>query len=174
MSDVARSCSVVIRDAVEADLPAFVAIYNEAMHNSTVTWDERETTVEARLEWLRQRRAMELPVLAAVDAGGTVLGYSSLSPFRPWTGYRFTAEHGIYLAVEARGLGLGSRLMVAMLDRARARGLHCIVACMDSTSERSLRLHAAHGFQRVAFIPQCGFKFGTWRDLVIMQRLLEG
>jgi phosphinothricin acetyltransferase len=164
---------IAIRDATEGDLPAIVAIYNAYVRTTTVTWDEADTTLEGRQAWLRQRRELALPVLVAADAAGRVLGYASLSPFRPWSGYRHAAEHGIYLQPDACGRGLGRRLLYATLGRARARGLHCIVACMDATSEASLRLHAACGFARVAHMPQVGRKFGEWRDLVIMQRLLD-
>ena len=162
-----------IRDAAEADLPWIVDIYNDAVRHSTATWNDQDVTLEDRREWLRQRRELQLPILVAVAPGGAVLGYSSLSPFRAWSGYRHTAEHGIYLAAAARGQGLGKRLLAATLERARQCRLHCVVACMCSSSEHSIRLHTSGGFTNVGYMPQVGRKFDRWLDLVIMQRLLD-
>ena len=46
-----------IRDAVEADLPAILAITNDAVRTTTAVWNETPTTLEARAAWLRDRQA---------------------------------------------------------------------------------------------------------------------
>ena len=53
-----------------------------------------------------------------------------------------------------------------MIEAARARGLHAIIAAIDATNDASIRLHARFGFEQV------GFKFGRWLDVVYMQKIL--
>ena len=67
--------------------------------------------------------------------------------------------------------GRGSN-MDALIASARARGLHVIIAAIDASNEASLRLHAKHGFQKVAHFREVGFKFGRWLDVVDMQLTL--
>lgn len=168
--------AVAVRPAEERDLPAILAIYNDAVLNTTAVYDEEPATLEARRAWFAAKLDAGHPVYVAHDGGpgeGEVLGWSSYGPFRPWPGYRHTVEHSVYVAPHARGRGVGKALLPPLLQHARARGMHVMVAGIDADNEASLRLHAALGFERVAHFRQVGRKFGRWLDLVFMQRLLE-
>ncbi len=161
-----------IRDAVEADLPAILAITNDAVRNTTAVWNETPTTLEARTAWLRDRQAQGYAVLV-VEAAGRVAGFASLGPFRPFEGYARTTELSIYVDRDARGQGHGSELLGALVERAKALGMHVIVAGIAGDNEVSIKLHARHGFAEVGRMPEVGRKFGRWLDLVLMQRLLD-
>ena len=105
------------------------------------------------------------------EAGG-VAGFATFWQFRPGSGYARTMEHTVVLAAEARGRGLGRMLMEAVLDAARARGAHVMVAAITGDNPGGVAFHAAMGFERAGLMPQVGWKDGAWRDLVLMQRLL--
>jgi phosphinothricin acetyltransferase len=81
-------------------------------------------------------------------------------------------EHTVVLGAEARGRGLGRMLMEAVLDAARERGAHVMVAAITGDNPEGAAFHAAMGFERVGFLPEVGWKAGAWRDLVLMQRKL--
>ena len=68
-----------------------------------------------------------------------------------------------------RGRGLGKLLLAPLIDAARARGLHAIIAAIDATNEASLRLHRQFGFVQVGHFKQVGYKFDRWLDVVYMQ-----
>ncbi len=161
-----------LRDAAPADLEAITAIYNEAVENSTASWDDVPLTLENRRVWFD---GLQRPGATAVvvERGGAVVGYAAYGTFRDKPGYRATVEHSIYLAPEARGQGLGSLLLAELVRRARAEGLHAMVGGLSGDNEASLRLHRAYGFQEVARFPQVGQKFGRWLDLVMLQLLLD-
>ena len=160
-----------IRPAAAKDALAIAGIYNDAVLHTTATWDERTVTAAERLEWLRQRKQQKYPVLVAT-LGDTVVGYASLGPFRQWSGYRYTVENSIFITQNHRGKGLGKRMLGALIDEAEALGMHCIIAAVDASNHTSLRLHTSQGFKQVAQIPEAGYKFGRWLDLVLMQRLI--
>jgi phosphinothricin acetyltransferase len=101
-----------------------------------------------------------------------VLGWSALNPFHARVGYRFTSENSIYVAPEARGKGLGKLLLGPLIEGAKARGLHAIIAVIDATNEASIRLHAGFGFEKVGHFRETGFKFGRWLDVVYMEKLV--
>lgn len=161
---------VSIEDAVAADVPAIAAILNQAIRDTTAAWHETprsESEIEA---WLAARQA-SYPVLAARDAS-QLLGYASYGPFRPYSGYRLTAELSIYVRADKRGQGIGKALMAALIARARAQGLHALLGGVDADNETSIALHKAFGFSETARMPQVGRKFDRWLTLVFLQKLL--
>ena len=161
-----------IRPATHADLPGILEIYNDAVLNTTATYDYEPRTLEHRTQWFEERQREQYPVFVAVDDSGRVLGWSALNPFHARMGYRFTSENSVYVAAEARGKGIGKLLLAPLIEGARTRGLHAIIAAIDATNEASIRLHAGFGFETVGHFRETGFKFGRWLDVVYMEKLI--
>lgn len=165
--------SHLIRDAAEADLDGILAIYNDAVANTTAIWNETLVDLANRRAWLADRTAAGFPVLVAVNAAGEVLGYASYGPWRNFEGFRHTVEHSIYVRGDQRGQGLGPALMQALVNRARLARLHVMVAAIESGNAASIRLHERLGFVTTGQMPQVGRKFDRWLDLTFMQLMLE-
>lgn len=162
-----------IRDAIEADIEGITAIYNDAVINTTAIWNEVMIDAVNRRAWLADRERAGYPVLVAIDADGTVLGYASFGDWRAWDGYRHTVEHSVYVRADKRGNGIGKALMLDLIDRAKETGKHVMVAGIDARNEGSIRLHEKLGFQNVGLLKQVGTKFGTWLDLTFLQITLD-
>jgi phosphinothricin acetyltransferase len=160
-----------IDDAVEADVPDILAMYNDVIATSTAVYSELPVTLENRQEWFRARVAQGYPVLVARDDTG-VIGYATFGDFRAWPGYRFTVEHSVHIRADRRGQGIGTRLMQALLPRARALGKHVMIGGIDADNAASIRMHERLGFERSAHMKEVGRKFDRWLDLVFMQRTL--
>jgi L-amino acid N-acyltransferase YncA len=62
--------------------------------------------------------------------------------------------------------------MAPLIDAARARDYHAIIASIDATNDASLRLHRSFGFVEVAHFREVGYKFGRWLDLKFLELLL--
>ena len=163
--------SLTIRPAGEADLPGILAIYNHAVVNTTAIWNDTLVDLDNRRAWYAGRAKQNYPVVVA-DEAGAVLGYGSFGDFRAFDGYRFTVENSVYVAEGARRRGIASLLLAALIDHGRALGKHVMVAGIAADNDVSIRLHARHGFVESARMPEVGFKFGRWLDLVFMQRRL--
>ena len=164
--------AVELRDAAESDLALILAIYNDAVINTTAVYDYQPRTMAAQQQWFAAKRADNLPVVVAVQ-DGVVAGFASYGRFRPWPAYLHSVEHSLYVAPDRRGRGLGSRLLPALIERARGQTLHTMIAGIDASNAASLRLHEKHGFERVGHVREVGWKFERWLDLVFMQRLLD-
>jgi len=160
-----------IRDAVETDVPAILAIHNEVIATSTAIYSETPSTLAERVDWWRSRVASGFPVIVAEDESGLV-GYASFGEFRGRPGYRFTVEHSVYVRQDRRGSGAGVVLMTQLIDQARAGGKHVMIAGVDAENEASIRFHERLGFERVARFKEVGYKFGRWLDLVFLQLIL--
>lgn len=163
--------AATIRPATAADLDAINAVYNHEVLHGVATWDEQPWTAQARLAWFDERQRPGDPVLVA-ERGGEVVGFGYLSPYRARTGWRFTAEDTLYLAPRAQRQGIGTVLLGALVQEARARGLHVLVAVIEAGNAGSIALHARFGFVEVGRKRQVGYKFNRWLDLVEMELLL--
>lgn len=162
---------VTIRDARTDDLPAMLAVYNEAVRTTTAVYDYQPRTDEQQAAWFRAKQEQTLPVLVA-DIGGTVAGFASYGPFRPWPAYLHSVENSLYVAAEQRGQGIASRLLPVLIQLAAGRGLHTMIAGIDATNAASLRLHAKFGFELIGRFREVGWKFERWLDLAFLQRML--
>lgn len=167
---------VVVRAATPADLPETLAIYNELIGTTTWAWSEEPQTLAERREWFERRRGRNFPVLVA-ESGAEIVGMTSYGDFRDsvhWPGYRFTAEHSIHVRGDRRRAGIGRVLMDELTRTARRNGIHVLVGAIDAANADSIRFHEACGFVEVARMPETGFKFGRWLELVLVQRVLDG
>ncbi len=162
---------LTVRDALESDLPAVLAIYNDVVATTTAVYRDDPATLDDRAAWWRDRVAQGFPVLVAVD-GNQVVGFASFGDFRAWPGYRFTVEHSVHVRADHRGRGVGHALMVPLIERARAMGKHVMVAGVDADNAGSIRFHERLGFERAGHLREVGFKFGRRLDLVFLQRIL--
>jgi phosphinothricin acetyltransferase len=162
-----------IRLAHDADLEAILPIYNDAVLNTTAVFDYRAQTLDARREWFRAKQNAQLPVFVAVE-DDRVLGFSTYGPFRAWPAYKYSVELSVYVDKDARGRGIGTALVRAVVDEAHLRDLHVVMAGITADNEISLRLHERLGFREVAHIPEVGYKFGRWLDLKFLQLTLDG
>ena len=163
---------ITIRPATEADLPGILEIYNDAVLHTTATYDYEPRTLEQRRQWFEDHQRDNYAVFVAVDDTGRNVGWSALNPYHARPGYRFTTENSVYIAADRRGQGIGKQLLEPLIDAARARGLHVIIAAIDATNEASIRLHTRFGFEQVGHFKQVGFKFGRWLDVVYLEKIV--
>jgi phosphinothricin acetyltransferase len=158
-----------VRDADTTHIDGIVAIYNDAVENTTAIWNEKTVDAANRSAWLAERQRVGYPVLVAIDAEGTVAGYASFGDWRAFDGYRHTVEHSVYVRQDCRGAGIGKALMVALIERARGIGKHVLIAAIEANNSGSIELHKKLGFEQVGLLSEVGTKFGVWLDLVFLQ-----
>ncbi len=159
-----------IRAGNENDLPAIVSIYNHAVIHTTATFDLEPQTLAQRKQWFDQYKD-RYPFLVA-EQNGEVLGYVSLSPFRIKPAYNLTAELSIYVSPHAKGKGIGSLLMKAMIQKASECGLHVLISSITGDNQVSMKLHEKFGFRQVGTLTEVGFKFNRWIDIHFYQLIL--
>ncbi|MEY4156540.1 MAG: hypothetical protein RJB64_1261 [Pseudomonadota bacterium] len=157
----------------ERHAPAILAIFNEAIVNSTALYDYQPRPLESMKAWFDTKQQGNFPVIGLEDSQGQLLAFGSYGTFRAWPAYKYTAEHSVYVHRDHRGRGLGLEVMRALIESARQRDLHALVGGIDATNTASIALHQRLGFQHVGTLPQVGFKLGRWLDLALYQLLLE-
>jgi phosphinothricin acetyltransferase len=163
---------VIVRDSLEADLPAITAIYAHAVRTGTASFEYEPPEVAE----MTRRRAEVLgkgfPYLVA-EQDGAVVGYAYANTYRARPAYRFSVEDSIYIAPDRQGRGIGRLLLSTLLQRCEALGLRLVIAVIgDSATLSSIRLHASCGFTQAGVLPNVGWKHGRWLDSVFMVRAL--
>ncbi|WP_234196181.1 GNAT family N-acetyltransferase [Pseudacidovorax sp. NFM-22] len=164
---------LTIRPSRDEDLAAITAIYAHHVLNGTGTF---ETDAPTQADMSNRRAdvlAKGLPYLVAENEAGEVLGFAYCNWFKPRPAYRYSAEDSIYIADAARGMGVGARLLEALVAAAQAAGVRKLIAVIgDSANAGSVGVHRKLGFVEVGVIKDCGWKFGQWRDVVLMDKVL--
>jgi phosphinothricin acetyltransferase len=161
--------SLLIRDAVEADLPAIVEIYNATVPTRMVTAELEPTTVEARLPWFREHSPHEYPFWVA-ELEGRLIGWLDFKKFQPRSGYRGTAEISVYVCEDFRGRGVGKHLLQQAIERAPSLGITALVGLIFGHNEPSLKLFERLGFNHWGLLPAVAQLDGVKRDLVVVGR----
>jgi phosphinothricin acetyltransferase len=163
---------VAIRPARDGDAQAIAAIYAWHVANGTATFDTVAPDAAAWAAKIADITARGWPFLVAEREGG-VIGYCYATQFRDRAAYAHTCEDSIYVAHEARGGGIGSALLPALIDAARASGFEQMIAVVGGGEPASVALHAKCGFVQAGRMRNVGKKFGRLLDTVYMQRDLR-
>ncbi len=161
-----------IRPSRDEDMAAITSIYGHHVLHGTGTF-ETEPPSEADMAGRRADvLAKGLPYLVAEDKG-QVLGFAYCNWFKPRPAYRFSAEDSIYVAPNLPRQGLGRALLQALCQQAEAQGVRKMLAVIgDSANAGSIGVHTALGFTHTGTVRSCGWKFGRWLDVVLMEKPL--
>ena len=162
--------NIDIRPAVEADLSQINDIYNYYVATSTCVWTTIPCTEPERKAWYREHDET-MPILVA-ERHGSIVGWGALSSFRTAYTIAGTLEDSIYVHHDFHRQGIGSKLLIKLIEIARCNGLHSILANISADQEPSILIHEKYGFQKVAHLQQVGWKFNRWLDAVYLQLLL--
>jgi len=151
---------------------AILAIFNEAIANSTALYDYALRTDADMADWFAGKAAKNYPVIGAENDAGELLGFASYGRFRERPAYKYTVEHSVYVDTRFRGQGAGRMLLAAVIAAAEQQQYHVMVGGIDAQNAVSIRLHERLGFTHCGTVRQSGFKFGRWLDLALYQRIL--
>ena len=161
----------MIRFAKEADLPAILEIYSPYVLDTAISFEYTVPTLEEFTERFRTITT-QFPWLVW-EEDGKILGYAYGNlPFGR-AAYRWVASSSIYLAPDARGKGIGTKLYAALEKLLKAQGYRKTYAIITSDNPGSLCFHEKCGFRFVAEFPECGIKFGKLYGVVWMEKVLN-
>lgn len=152
---------------------AILEILNDAILNSTALYDYKPRTAEDMVNWFEVKKAGNFPVIGIESAEGKLLGFASYGTFKAWPAFKYSVEHSIYVHKDHRGRGLGRELLAAIIEAAKSQQKHALIGAIDAENSGSIALHEKFEFKSVGTLPQVGFKFGRWLDLVFYQLILE-
>jgi L-amino acid N-acyltransferase YncA len=154
----------MIRPATPADAPALAELWNPWITDTAITFASIPKTPDDVAQMIATR-----PAFFTTD---NVQGFATYGQFRSGNGYATCMEHTVILSPTAHGNGLGRALMQAVESHARQNGTHQMIAGISAENPAAITFHAKLGYHHTATIPQAGYKFGRFMDLVLMQKFL--
>jgi L-amino acid N-acyltransferase YncA len=134
--------------------------------------DEGNATFETQAPDWEHFLASKLPDhrFVAVDDDGSVLGWVAASPTSARPVYAGVVEHSVYVHPDARGRGVGRRLLDELIASTERAGIWTIESRIFPENTASAALHRAAGFRTVGTRERLGQHHGVWRDVVLIER----
>jgi L-amino acid N-acyltransferase YncA len=156
------------RAASPADAPTICAIYNAAIAERGSTF---ETEPRSPIDFDERIGAEGHPLLVG-EADGRVIGWASVATYSSRSCYVGIAECSVYVAPDARGCGAGAALAEALAAAAEDNGFHKLIGKVFTDNIASIRLCERCGFSSVGVHRRHGQLDGSWRDVLVVERLL--
>jgi L-amino acid N-acyltransferase YncA len=164
--------SLLIRPCEEADISAITEIYRDAVLHGRASFEIDPPGMDAMRERRRLLVEGNYPYLVA-EIDGKVAGYAYAGAYRARPAYGAAVEDSVYVDPAAKGMGIGRKLLNALIEDATSRGFRQMIAVIgDSANAASIGVHRAAGFEHVGTFRSIGWKHGQWLDTVLMQRAL--
>ena len=159
---------MTVRPATPDDAVAVAGIYNQGIEDRVATFETRPRTADDVRRWFAGRH----PVVVAEDAG-RVVAFAAASEYRPRECYAGVAECSVYVAREDRGRGAGKLALGGLIAACEAAGLWKLVSRVFVENAASRALVRSHGFREVGVYEKHGKLDGVWRDVVVVERLID-
>ncbi len=161
---------MLIRRAKVEDIEKIREIYNEAVRNTTVTFDIEEKTYEDRLDWFKKYNNRY--TLLVCEENNVILGWGSFSKYSDKLAYEGTCELSIYIDKNHRNKGIGKKILEELLIKGKENGIRVILSRVTKDNKISKKIHDKYGFELVGTMKEVGYKFGRYLDVCIYQKLI--
>jgi phosphinothricin acetyltransferase len=139
-------------------------IYAEGIATGNATLETEPPTWE---KWDRGHRP-DSRFVARED--GRIVGWAALSPVSERCAYEGVAEVSVYVAADARGRGVGRRLLEELVRASEDARVWTLQAGVFPENVGSIALHERCGFRIVGTRQRLGRLRGRWRDVALLER----
>lgn len=178
MEGAEKVSDIILRTAAPEDAPELLKLYAPYVEDTAISFETEVPSIEEFTDRM-VKKLKRYPYIVA-ERDNELLGYAYLSPFVGRAAYDWAAETTIYLRRDCRHMGIGKMLYTALENIARAQGIINLEACIGWTdipdehlTNNSAEYHEHLGYRMVGRFNKCGYKFGTWYDMVWMEKLLR-
>ncbi len=162
----ATATTTRLRPATPQDWPGMRRIFLEGIATGHASFETPDTVPQDFETWLRHKHRDSLIV---AESDGQLVGWAALAPTSHRACYRGVAECQLYVSADARGQGIGDRLLKALIDHAGTSGIWTIEAIVFPENQTSRRLFARHGFREVGRRERIAKMNGEWRDTLLLE-----
>ncbi len=159
---------MIVRPAVAGDAPGISDILNHYIRETTISFKPFEYTLDETEALIDGAHG-----IFVAEEEGRIVGYASYGQFRNGPGYARTMEHSILMAPGTTTQGGGRALMAMLEDHARVAGVGSLWAGVSAENPGGVSFHKRIGFEIIGTLPQVGYKFDRWIDLILMRKWLD-
>lgn len=164
----------MIRSASTSDAPVIREIYKPYVEETAITFEYEVPSAE---EFERRiGKTLSFYPYLVYEEDGVILGYAYASPFKERAAYDWAVETSIYVRKGTTKKGIGRALHDALKEELKRMGILSMYACIAAPSgedehldDNSIGFHSHLGYRLCGRFSKCGYKFGTWYDMVWME-----
>jgi phosphinothricin acetyltransferase len=158
---------IVISDMRASDWDEVRRIYAEGIATGNATMET------APPPWESWDQAHRPDCRLVARDGERMLGWAALSRVSERCAYGGVAEVSVYVSQEARGRGVGRRLLEELVRASEEAGLWTLQAGIFPENVASLSIHQHCGFRVVGVREKFGKVGAAWRDVALLERRSE-
>ena len=161
----------MIRNVRIEDAKEIVDIYNYYILNTNVTFEIDNLELEEM-----ERRIVESTKSnpwIVYEEDNKIVGYAYVGEWKARVAFRFAKEISIYLDTNAKGRGIGTKLMEKLLEECKNCDIHTLISIITMPNDTSMALHKRFGFEKAGYFKEVGFKGEKWLDVIYLQLLMK-
>lgn len=160
-----------IRMADLEDAKEIYGIYEPYILNTVVSFEYDKVPLEVFKERIQKITGKYPWLVYTVE--GEIAGYAYCSLHRERAAYAWDCECSVYIKDTYHKKGIGTALYKALFELAEAQGVYNIYSLICVPNEGSVALHKKFGFNELGTYSSTAYKFGEWRDLLVMEKRLR-
>jgi RimJ/RimL family protein N-acetyltransferase len=165
---------VVLRTPKWEDLDDLLELVNSLVEEKAEIIVDEKFSREQEAQWLsdvlvRLEKQQICFLVAEVD--GEVVASSDLH--RGSGSEKHVGAVGIVVKRGFRDLGIGTRVVEAMVKEAQGMGLKVLTLSVFGTNTRAIHVYERAGFVQTGLVPKKHFREGKYIDEIAMAKLLE-
>lgn len=161
---------IIIRGASLDDAAKIADIYTQGILERIATFETTPRTEEDIRSKLQTDSERHPTIIAELE--GEVVGWASISLYRPRECYAGIGEFSFYIDQNARGRGVGQTLLKALIDEAESLGYWKLLSRIFPFNHASLKACQKQGFREVGTYKNHAKLDDEWLDVVIVERLI--
>jgi len=168
-----QGSTVSLREWRDEDLPLLTSLRNDVTLQGQLLARPRGSSVDHVRQWLAEKASdPSSSLLIIAEAGGKeAIGYVQLSKLGSFDRY---AELGICIHQDSRGRGRGLESINLICDYARSTwAVRKMLLQVRADNDPAIACYAKAGFQKCALLRAHAYIEGSYRDIVMMERLLD-
>ncbi|MBQ8592146.1 MAG: N-acetyltransferase [Lachnospiraceae bacterium] len=161
---------VTIRHATLADAKRILEIYTPYILNTAITFEYKVPALE-EFTVRMQNTLARYPYLVAL-INEQIVGYAYASSFKSRAAYDWSVETSIYVDKQYKGIGIGTKLYLALESLLKKQNICNLCACIAYPNPESISFHESFGYTTCAHFHKSGYKQNTWYDMIWMEKTL--
>jgi L-amino acid N-acyltransferase YncA len=164
---------MLTRSATPADAGSITEIYNQGIEDRIGTFETEPRTVGQVLAWFEATGLLGHYPIVVTEDEGRIVAFAATSAYHSRACYRGIAEFSVYVARDYRGRGVGRAALTSLIEAAAKAGFWKLLSRVFTENAASRRACAAVGFREVGTNLKHAKLDGVWRDVVVVERLIE-
>lgn len=166
-----------LRKAKIEDAKQLVEIYKYYVENTDITFEYDTPSVEQFSERIKNT-LKKYPYIVAEEESSLesvesrIVGYAYAGAFKTRRAYDWSVETSIYVRHGEASNGIGTLLYNELERYLKMMNIINVNACITYPNENSETFHKKFGYKTVAHFTKCGYKFGKWRDMIWMEKMI--